>query len=138
LIWGQALASALAVATAFASLSGHATPRAINQALLNLVPERWVEIQRQQVGDAVVFQRQAHGGSAFDTKRGRIVLFGSDTHGLDWTNSPLYFDIASLTWTPRLPGRRSFNLSGFQRRTSARRSRRSASVGDAHLRSGRL
>jgi hypothetical protein len=100
---GQALASALAVTTAFASLSGHATPRAINQALLDLVPERWVEIQRQQVGDAVVFQRQAHGGSAFDTKRGRIVLFGSDTHGLDWTNSPLYFDIASLTWTRAYP-----------------------------------
>jgi hypothetical protein len=50
-----------------------------------------------------VFHRQAHGGSAFDSKRGRIVLFGSDTHGLDWSNSPLYFDIASFAWTRAYP-----------------------------------
>ena len=33
----------------------------------------------------------------------RIVLFEPDTHGDDWTNSPLFFDVASLTWTRAYP-----------------------------------
>lgn len=51
----------------------------------------------------MVFRRQPHAGSAFDTKRGRIVLFGSDTHAVDWTNSPLCFDVMSLKWTRAYP-----------------------------------
>jgi hypothetical protein len=61
------------------------------------------EIHRQQATDPVRFHRQWHGGSAFDTRRGRIVLFGSEIHGDDWTNSPLFFDLASLTWTRAYP-----------------------------------
>src|SRR5262245_45420581 len=55
-----------------------AAERTINSALLDLVPQRWVEIHRQQPHDAVNFVRQMHAGSAFDTRRGRIVVFGSD------------------------------------------------------------
>ncbi|HSF48746.1 MAG TPA: hypothetical protein VLA73_10320 [Burkholderiales bacterium] len=92
-----------AAALALVALTGEAAERPINPKLLDLPAERWIEIHRQRPGDPVVFRRQAHGGSAFDSKRGRLVLFGSDTHGVDWTNSPLYFDLASLAWTRAYP-----------------------------------
>lgn len=77
---------------------------ALNPALLELPKGRWVEIHRQRPGDAVTFVRQAHGGSAFDTRRGRLVLFGSDTHATgDWTNAPLIFDLARLEWRRAYP-----------------------------------
>jgi hypothetical protein len=34
-----------------------------------------------------------------DTKRGCLILFGSDTHGKNWENSPLMFDPAATTWS---------------------------------------
>ncbi|MGH7391144.1 MAG: hypothetical protein ACREM3_17055 [Candidatus Rokuibacteriota bacterium] len=77
--------------------------RPLNPRLASLPAGTWIEIHRQQPTDPVRFRRQAHGGSAFDTRRGRIVLFGSDTHGEDWTNSPLFFDLASLTWARAYP-----------------------------------
>lgn len=81
----------------------YADERTINPALRGLAADRWVEIHRQQPHDEVVFARQAHAGSAFDTRRGRIVVFGSDTHGVDWTNSPLSFDVASMKWSRAYP-----------------------------------
>ncbi len=77
--------------------------RQFNDALLKLPKGVWTKIHEQRRGDAVVFQRQAHGGSAFDRRRGRIVLFGSDTHGKDWSNSPRFFDLATLTWSQLYP-----------------------------------
>ncbi len=71
---------------------------------LSAVPAgRWVKIHEQGPGDAVTFARQRHGGSAFDTRRGRLVLFGSDTHGRNWTNSPLFFDVARREWSRLYP-----------------------------------
>ena len=70
---------------------------------LDLIPGRWVEIHRQHPNDGISFVRQTHAGSAFDTRRGRIVIFGSDTHGKDWTNAPLSFDVASLNWSRAYP-----------------------------------
>lgn len=61
-------------------------------------PNRWVKLHEQKTTDAVRFRRQPHGGSCFDTKRGRLILFGSDTHGRDWTNSPLIFEIERKRW----------------------------------------
>ncbi|WP_282604728.1 hypothetical protein [Pelagibius sp. Alg239-R121] len=58
----------------------------------------WTRVHRMRPDDAVVFPIQNHGGSAFDTRRSRILLFGSDTHGEDWSNSPLVFDLATLAW----------------------------------------
>jgi hypothetical protein len=69
----------------------------------SLPPGQWVQIHVQQPSDSVVFTRQVHGGSALDRKRGRLVLFGSDTHGENWTNSPLFFDLDSLTWSRLYP-----------------------------------
>jgi hypothetical protein len=62
-----------------------------------------VKIHEQKPGDEVTFTRQAHAGSAFDSRRGRIIVFGSDTHGEDWNNSPLFFDVATLTWSRLYP-----------------------------------
>lgn len=69
----------------------------------DLPPGVWTQIHEMRSGDPVTFRLQAHGGSAFDSKRGRIFLFGSDTHGLDWTNSPLIFDLVSLSWRRLYP-----------------------------------
>lgn len=79
-------------AGAAASLDAAALPRG-----------EWTRVHEQSQGDAVTFRRQVHGGAAFDTKRGRIILFGSDEHGEDWTNSPFFFDVATLTWRRLYP-----------------------------------
>lgn len=67
--------------------------------LATLPQGRWVEIHRQSASDAVRFTRQAHAGAAFDSKRGRLVIFGSDEHGEDWSNAPLFFDPVARVWT---------------------------------------
>ena len=64
---------------------------------------RWQRIHEQAPGDAVRFRRQPHGGATFDTRRRRIVLFGSDEHGEDWTNSPLFFEVDALRWSRLYP-----------------------------------
>ena len=97
------LVGTLLVAVTLASSICVAADRIFNRALAHQPQGRWLQIHAQQPGDAVTFRRQAHGGSAFDTKRGRIILFGSDTHGADWTNSPLYFDVGALTWKQAYP-----------------------------------
>ena len=71
--------------------------------LLGLEPNLWHKLHEQKAGDAVRFQRQEHGGACFDTRRGQIVLFGSNTHGRDWTNSPLLFDPVACTWSRVYP-----------------------------------
>ncbi len=80
----------------------------INPRLLDLPRGKWIKIHQQRPGDSVTFVRQRHGGSAFDSRRGRLVLFGSDTHAtgserIDWTNSPLFFDVARLEWSRLYP-----------------------------------
>lgn len=75
-----------------------AEPGATNPALLRLPAGVWHKIR---VEDG--FRRQAHGGAAFDTRRGRLVLFGSDTHSDDWDNSVRFFDVAALRWSQAYP-----------------------------------
>ena len=60
-------------------------------------------LHEQKPGDAVKFKTQEHGSGCFDIKRGRIVLFGSNTHGKDWNNSPMIFDVAKMEWTRVYP-----------------------------------
>ena len=86
--------AAAVVATQPSAASGPAA----NVNLENLEPNRWVKLHEQSESDEVRFQRQEHGGGCFDARRGRIVLFGSNTHGKDWTNSPLVFDVAARRW----------------------------------------
>jgi len=63
----------------------------------------WTQIHEQGPNDTVRFKRQAHGGAAFDSRRGRLILFGSDEHGADWTNSPLFFDPDAREWSRLYP-----------------------------------
>ena len=76
----------------------------LNPCLLALAPGKWTQIYQEKKGHAVRFRLQSHGGSAFDTRRGRIVLFGSNTHealrsrNRELINSPLAFDVAKLRW----------------------------------------
>lgn len=100
----SALATLASLACLPASQAAHgADARRQNADLLKLPGGRWIKIHEQKSGDAVTFGHQAHGGSAFDSRRGRLVLFGSDTHGKDWSNSPRFFDLASLTWSQLYP-----------------------------------
>jgi hypothetical protein len=78
---------------------GHAQSPTTNPKLIDLPANQWVAIHQQARDDKVRFKRQEHGGSCLDTKRCRIVLFGSNTHGEDWTNSPLIFDVVAGSWS---------------------------------------
>jgi hypothetical protein len=91
------------VQSAGPAIVGPMSEAKLNPKLLELPAGTWTKIHEQKADDAVTFKRQRHAGSAFDTRRGRIVIFGSDTHGKDWTNSPLFFDVASLKWSRLYP-----------------------------------
>lgn len=65
--------------------------------------DRWIRIHEQKADDTVRFRRQPHGGSCLDSRRQRLILFGSDSHGRDWTNSPLIFDLVEREWTRAYP-----------------------------------
>ncbi len=112
----------IAAATLLTGCMGNATNMAglkdstpLDAALAKMEPNRWVLLHRQSATDAVRFTRQRHGGSAFDSKRGRLILFGSDTHDknpnrnprtheeLDWKNNPFFFDMKTLAWSTPYP-----------------------------------
>lgn len=79
------------------------SPGQINPQLKALAPQRWVKIHQQSGGGREDFARQAHGGAAFDPLRGRVVLFGSDTHRTNWDNTVRFFDMGSLSWSSAYP-----------------------------------
>jgi hypothetical protein len=58
----------------------------------------WVELHRRDSGD---WHRQQHAGIAYDSRRGQLLVFGSDTHGSDWDNSLQVFDPAAPGWSRR-------------------------------------
>lgn len=75
----------------------------INPELKSIPTGVWLKIY-QQVGDAPGdFVRQQRGGAAFDPVRGRLMLFGSDTHGINWDNTVRFFDMGSLGWSSAYP-----------------------------------
>jgi len=94
---------ALALCLTFVGCVSRAPVPPTNPRLLALPAGRWVKIHQQAADDAVVFRRQSHGGSAYDSRRNQLVLFGSDSHGRDWTNSPLTFDLTTLQWHRSYP-----------------------------------
>ena len=57
-------------------------------------PNRWIRIRTF----GPVPLRPDHGGSAFDSTRQQILLFGADTHFRDWSNAVTAFDLNSQTW----------------------------------------
>ncbi|MCG3181162.1 MAG: hypothetical protein BIFFINMI_03537 [Phycisphaerae bacterium] len=74
----------------------------VNKRLADMPPNVWLKFHEQGEGD-VRFQRQAHGGSCMDTKRDRLILFGSNTHGKNWYNTPFFFDPVAERWTQLYP-----------------------------------
>jgi hypothetical protein len=114
MIGRRAAVSGLATALAF---GGHAAVnRSMAQGAAHDLPrEQWTRIHEQSETDEVRFRHQKHGGAAFDSRRNRIVLFGSDEHGEDWTNAPLFFDLASLSWSRLYPDDdpSSYRADGF-------------------------
>lgn len=73
---------------------------ALNPKLLNLQPNLWVEVHKPAASD---WSRQAHAGLAYDSKRGTLLIFGSNTHGLDWDNSVHEFDPRAERWVTHYP-----------------------------------
>ncbi|HHJ39729.1 MAG TPA: hypothetical protein ENJ86_09750 [Methylothermaceae bacterium] len=47
--------------------------------------------------------RQGHSGAAFDPKRNKIYLFGSDTHSTNFDNTIHEFDLNTLKWSTHYP-----------------------------------
>lgn len=89
--WGVLLALGLSAPVAAADL---------NPALLHLAPNRWVKLDAAPVKD---WSRQSHAGMAYDSKRGRLLIFGSNTHGLDWDNTVHEFDPVAARWVTHYP-----------------------------------
>ncbi len=79
-----------------------ATPP-LNPRIEKMKVNEWVKLHEQKADDTVRFKLQGHGGSCFDSKRGRLILFGSDTHSRDWKNSPFFFNVADEKWSVAYP-----------------------------------
>ncbi len=88
---------------------GAAMPAAfpsVASAFDQLRPGRWTAIHTMDMASEMAFPHQRHAGGAYDSRRHRIALFGSDTHGNDWTNTPFFFDLATLIWSRAYPSDR--------------------------------
>jgi hypothetical protein len=99
----HALPGALVLLVLLASAAAAEPPPKLNPKLLQIAPNRWLKLHEQKPTDPLRFRRQAHGGSCFDTKRGRLILFGSDTHGRSWLNAPRFFDPVAARWSRAYP-----------------------------------
>ena len=89
-----------------AAMSGGSAASAdpkVNPTLAAAASNVWVKLHEEAKDDPVRFMRQVHAGSCLDTRRSRIVIFGSDTHDMNWDNGPLFFDIPSATWSRAYP-----------------------------------
>lgn len=75
----------------------------LNPALRDLPAGTWFKIHELSRNDPGFFVRQSHGGAAFDPVRGRVMLFGSDTHRIDWDNTVRFFDMGTLSWSAAYP-----------------------------------
>lgn len=103
LLAGAAVAGSPVGAGAPAAIAQHETApqrHPLNPRLLNLKPNTW-NLFAQSPGTG--WRRQAHAGIAYDTRRGRLLIFGSDTHGLDWDDAVHEFDPVTGRWTTHYP-----------------------------------
>jgi hypothetical protein len=72
----------------------------LNPRLLTLTPNAWHLLSRPARAG---WKRQAHAGIAYDSRRGTLLVFGSNTHGLDWDDSVHEFDPATGRWDTHYP-----------------------------------
>ena len=68
--------------------------------LRSLPPNRWIKYHEERPRG---WSRQGHAGIAFDSKRGTLLIFGSDTHGENWDNSVHEFDPRRKRWQTHQP-----------------------------------
>ena len=98
LLLGSAVVILLAAAATFwsARRSRDLAPELENALQLrNLPPNRWVKYFESRPG---TWSRQGHAGMAFDTRRGSLLIFGSDAHGEDWDNAVHEFQPRLKRW----------------------------------------
>ena len=74
-----------------------------NSKLQNLKPNTWVKLHEPGFFSGNVATRQGHGGAAYDSRRGTILVFGYDTHGQSWDNQVHEFDPIREKWTTHYP-----------------------------------
>ena len=70
--------------------------RKLNSKLVNLKPNIWIKVNEFKKTD---WYRQEHAGAIYDSRRGTILIFGSDTHGLDWDNEIHEFNPVEEKWS---------------------------------------
>jgi hypothetical protein len=63
--------------------------------LSDIPPNRWIKYH--EVNDGL-WRRKWHAGLAYDSTRGHLLVFGSDTHGEDWDNVVHEFIPAEGEW----------------------------------------
>lgn len=63
--------------------------------LRNLPANRWVKYHEEKPRH---WSRQGHAGMTFDSRRGSLLIFGSDTHGENWDNAVHEFSPALKRW----------------------------------------
>jgi hypothetical protein len=67
----------------------------LNPRLLNLDPNVWIRFNQKK---GISWHRQKHAGIAYDSRRGTVLIFGSDTHGSDWDNEVHEFNPTTERW----------------------------------------
>jgi hypothetical protein len=97
---GLAAIGLLFVQSANAELAKDSRMRTLNPRLLALKPNTWSLLAQPTQAS---WRRQAHAGIAYDSKRGRLLIFGSNTHGLDWDNEVHEFDPVTGRWETHYP-----------------------------------
>jgi hypothetical protein len=99
LVRGGLLAAALLGACAGAGTAAADAPaRRLNPRLLALPPNTWTVLS-----ESTAYRRQAHAGVAYDSRRGTLLVFGSNTHGLDWNDAVHEFDPVTARWSIHYP-----------------------------------
>lgn len=74
--------------------------RPLNPRLLSLKPNTWILLSQPPQAN---WRRQGHAGIAYDSRRGRLLIFGSNTHGLNWDNEVHEFDPVTGRWETHYP-----------------------------------
>lgn len=74
--------------------------RALNPRLLGLKSNTWSLLSQPAQS---TWRRQGHAGIAYDSKRGTLLIFGSNTHGLNWDNAVHEFDPVTERWVTHYP-----------------------------------
>jgi hypothetical protein len=101
-IVGAVAGAAAAVAAYVAVSPADDLPDEVANALYlrSLPANRWVKYHEETPR---IWTRQAHAGLAFDTRRGSLLVFGSDTHGENWDNSVHEFHPLRRRWETHYP-----------------------------------